>query len=728
MAYDKFLIGPYQSGWRKDLIQWQEPEDAFELLENALVFRGRIKKRFGTNLTSPIITGTQLQSRVRINVGTTDGAGNFGPTIMPGLFFQRGQMFSVGDTIFTVYQNGATLSTVVGQSANFDLGTGALTITTADANTDIYYYTALPILGIYQYQNGSYTSDPTFVCDTQFVYRYDNFTNSWVRFGINPPAFINNLPPLYANYFGATTWRAAVAAEPVFFLVNEETTLGIYYYNGTTNTWTNLNPVYNAAMDTIDTARLVFVFDNRLILLKTYESDGTHVSRVRYSAQISPIDASAWIEQSNPGYVGGGFTDCPNEEEIITAGFVKNRLIIECEKSTWELVITGNQTTPFRWQRLDSTLGALSLNSLIEMDKGVFTIGSAGIHGCDGYNVNRIDDAIPNESFTIKSDRSAFVRVYGIRDYKNQLLYWSYTSEDVDDDFSYPDKIFVYNYDNGAWAQYLDGITAFGYLELPDVTQNEFRRILAGNQLGFLFTLEDNKPDLAGAYQITNYENSIDPTIICVSHNLEEGDWIHIEEPGVFTAGFFDTSINYIVSEVIDDDTFVIEGKSTTVFPADGTYLGGATFARVPMIDIRSKEWNPYTKDATNVFIAHIDNHLLSTQYGEITMEYYSSSATTLDMLSAARTTGALLGTGILEMRPYTGITLETFQERLWHKVYLQSYGNFIQVRWVWSVPGDFSTVAEQDNAQMYDPDITSSAFEIDAIVLNTQRGGEYNG
>jgi len=77
MAYDRFLIAPLQTGLVTDVPAWQIPEDAFQKLNNAYIHKGVVRKRFGSRLIGGTTVSNvldQLASRLRINVGTTDGA------------------------------------------------------------------------------------------------------------------------------------------------------------------------------------------------------------------------------------------------------------------------------------------------------------------------------------------------------------------------------------------------------------------------------------------------------------------------------------------------------------------------------------------------------------------------------------------------------------------------------------------------------------------------------
>ena len=102
---DRFFIAPYEenSGLQTSLKPWLIPDEAFAELNNAYVFRGRVRKRFGSRW----IGDNSLVSRLRINVGFITGgalSGNIKAILADlGIPIGIGQSFSIGDIIFTVY-------------------------------------------------------------------------------------------------------------------------------------------------------------------------------------------------------------------------------------------------------------------------------------------------------------------------------------------------------------------------------------------------------------------------------------------------------------------------------------------------------------------------------------------------------------------------------------------------------------------------------------------------
>ena len=142
---DRFYIGQISGqGMQTNLKPFAIPDDAFEQIYNAYVFRGRVRKRFGSRLmvgTDPQVVGLeQIQSRLKIDIGSTDGSGAFSGTV-PGVQFNIGQAFSVidpirtgaghpNDNFFTVYQTGtpASMYSTGSATGTYDTSNGNIVI------------------------------------------------------------------------------------------------------------------------------------------------------------------------------------------------------------------------------------------------------------------------------------------------------------------------------------------------------------------------------------------------------------------------------------------------------------------------------------------------------------------------------------------------------------------------------------------------------------------------
>src|SRR5271157_622081 len=124
MPYDRFLIAPFKTGLETDLKPWMIVDDAFTQLNNVYCFRGRVRKRFGSEYTG---TGTgttqQLQSRLAIKIGTIDPVTGILAGNVPGGIYKVGQMFSVENTIFTVYNPAAGVNQMLRTDGSMEAAT-----------------------------------------------------------------------------------------------------------------------------------------------------------------------------------------------------------------------------------------------------------------------------------------------------------------------------------------------------------------------------------------------------------------------------------------------------------------------------------------------------------------------------------------------------------------------------------------------------------------------------
>jgi hypothetical protein len=780
MPMDSFLIAPINSGLQTDLRPWLIAEDAWSTLNNMYTFRGRIRKRFGSEYMG-LPTGSSpqaLSSRFSVMVGTTNGSGNISGTApgIPNGLNSIGQMFSIDDAIFTVYQTGTPASMLrndgVLATATFDTTSGAFVINGATATTPVYFYPALPVMGLCNYELGPVNDQPSIGFDTKFAYIFaSNYWQQLIDSSSVTPIFHGG----NTNFFWTTNWEGNIPGQTAlivsnYYVVNPN---GIgaatddpiwWYYNarGTTS-WvsgTGAHAFYFApaggAPQTgpfVKSALIILPFKGRLILLNTIENDGTtppgnntqYVNRCRFSIAGSPFIQNSWYEPNqtdNAGTAGGlsryggaGFIDASTEERIVSAEFIKDRLIVYFERSTWELAYTGNQIQPFQWNKINTELGSESTFSTVPFDKVVLTIGNTGVHACSGANVERIDNLIPDQIFEISSqlDNSGVARVYGIRDYFVEMVYWTFPSNDENPNDTYPNRVLVYNYKNGTWAFNDDCITCFGYFEqqqgltwqdadfawqVANFTwdsgslEAQSRQVIAGNQQGFVFLIEADVSSNAAVMQVTNivvpggFPTALNFTII--DHTLQPGDYIYISdnEQPIQINGV--TVTIFPVFSVVDSDTVMINPASIV-----GTYTGGAFVGRVSDINMYSKQWNPYVSKGRNLFLYKIDFGVLKTSGGQVTVDYFPSYSE-VSMLNAGVGNESIMGTGVLETSPYLtysgnlAFPLEAGQQTLWHPVYFQTDGEAIQIRIYMS------------NDQMMNENIVYEDFEIQGMILHT--------
>jgi hypothetical protein len=689
---------------------------------------------------------------------------------VPGNVFAIGQGFAIGIYFYTVVELGTPGTLLrndgVIATATYDTTTGNFIIDSVPAPTglQVIFYPATPVMGLCLYEITPINNQPAFAFDTQFAYIFSG--GRWQLSGTTNSDF--TVTPQWhgtdMNFFWTDNWNGIRPNETVLFVSNFNASIGapganddpIWYYNG--SSWapysSNVGPAFPYTVFLGDgsfvfTARIIISFKDRLLLLNTIEQSGSgvntaYVNRCRFSHNGSPFTAVtvggdnapyAWL-QPNQMYTvgaatskadGAGFLDAPTKEAIVSAEFIKDRLIVYFERSTWELAYTANQILPFTWQRINTELGSEAPNSTVPFDKVVLTIGSTGVHACTGANVERIDTKIPDQIFEINTTNQQVKRVCGIRDYYVEMVYWAYPSDDENPNDVYPNRVLVYNYRNNSWAINDDCITAFGYFEQQSdmtwqdatftwetanmawnsgVFEAQARQVIAGNQEGFVFLIQADTSSNAAVMQLTDIVvNGTGLNFIIVNHTLQENDFIYLQgSPQVIEDPMGNSQFIFQVSQIIDANTVFIN-PATLV----GTYTGGAFIARVSRVDIWSKQWNPYVDKGRDVYLAKIDFNVLKTTYGQCTVDYFPSYTTGLSMLQEATGTGTIVGTGILELTPYTYVPIERYQEQLWHPIYFQAQGSAIQIRIYYS------------DTQMLSIPIAFSDFEIEGLVLHTQ-------
>lgn len=689
---DKFLIAPLNSGLQTDQKPFLIPDDAFAQLENAYIFRGRVRKRFGATLmnTSAPTASRQLFSKLAINLGNTNGAGNLA-IVVPGVTTagRIGMQFSVGTEIFTVSVAGlpaVMLTTGAATVHTFNTTTGALVINGAAINTAVYYYPSLPVMGLTSYQQAPLNNEQTIGFDTQFAYTYT--AGHWERLGTGLWTGSD------AQFFWWTNGQGTLASDRYFYVTNNNDP--VTYWTGAA--WTQYIPELDATPNLLKTCLLVTYFKNRLITLNTSEGPAIGVNarypnRIRWSKLNSLVTVATSFKVTTSN-TSAGFLDIPIAEAITSCNIIKDRLIVFCEESTWELVWTRNESDPFIIQQINKELGVESTFSSIVFDKVILGIGNVGIHACNGANVERIDQKIPYQVFQINNANNGQVRVHGIRDYYNELVYWTYPFAGTNDKF--PSKVLIFNYRTGSWATADDSITTFGnYQRQTSITwadltdswedvetdwdsatfQNQFRSVIAGNQEGVVFVLQPDVTHNAAALSITDisYATAFNqPELTIINHNMKTGDFIYLSDIQG-TSSFLNDRIFQVIRRV-SDDVVRISAANTVL----KSYNGGGVVTLVSNIMIKTKQYSFYASTMNSCYTHRVAFNVNRTSNGEITCDFYVSSGD-LQMLEQASATGTLVCTGVLETSPYALLPIEQQQERLWHYVYLQAEGEYLQ-------------------------------------------------
>jgi hypothetical protein len=749
MAYQPFFIADLKSGLVKNPEAFIIPQDAFPTLENAYIWRGRIQRKSGYQLLDRlrrILTASALGNSPSdpwtFNVFTVLGLDTSEPdaNIAPGTV----TIVSGANTYTEPANPDGTLVGVPGGSGTIDYATGAITLIGmgigAGTTISMNYFPGLPCMGLRIREINSINIEDLIAFDTKYSYRY-NTANDIFEEWITGTSWQGN----NADFFWTTNYWQDVNNRNIFWATNFNTSASpdpIRYTNGVT--WTDFLPAIDGAGNEMHQCLALVPFKDRLLAFNTFEGTtlGTAIQypqRVRFSQNGDPTDQVNGWRSDIAGR--GGFIDVPTNEHIVSVAFIRDILVVGLERSTWQLRYTGNEILPFIWEKINTELGTESTFSMIEFDRGVLSIGQTSLHACDGNNVQRIDLQIPDEVFNIHNNQNGPQRVYGIRDFTNQNIYWTFPS-DISDR-TYPNRMLVYNYLNNTFSIWKDHYTCFGRwqagqslrwqdLNDPEVhlwrmwvhpwnwggAQEAFPNIIGGNQQGFVEILNSVQGD-DKSLRIEAIANSTPVRITSTNHMLDDGDFIKIE--GIIDPNSQATALNgntYKVIYVDDSNVDLLKYDATNniyydvVLGGAPDYRGNGFMSRLSNFKIASKLFNIYETGMKSM-LGYIDFYTNRTTDGEFTCQIF------LD-----ENDSQAINTGFVDLpadpSSFVNAIVSTSEQQFsiqgssknWHRFYCQTDGQTIQY------------VLKFNDAQMNVEAIQESPLTVHALILWQKDGG----
>jgi hypothetical protein len=136
-----------------------------------------------------------------------------------------------------------------------------------------------------------------------------------------------------------------------------------------------------------------------------------------------------------------------------------------------------------------------------------------------------------------------------------------------------------------------------------------------------------------------------------------------------------------------------------------GTYLGGGNACIVSNVGVLTKQYNFYTEQDRNMYLARVDFLVDRTNNGVVTVDYLTSS-TTISLVNEGIgnlvSPGPLPGNSTLETSPYSLSNFEQFQTRLWHPIYTYAEGECVQLQLYLSPNQMFSYSVNCDSTTSY--------------------------
>jgi hypothetical protein len=679
MGFQPINVPIFNTGLEKDLPGYLIPDDAMPELKNAYIWRKRVKKKYGSTLLG------RLQNQVLAEAVGALGATHYTYTLLNIPAAPSFITITSGVQVITDDGQGNLIGDIDPLGTNTinyetgDIDVTFLNVTAAAVTVSYDYYLRLPVMGIFLLETNNINDENVIAFDTEKSYlwnesneRFENIT--YLTSGAAFSWSANNY-----NFFWGLNYYTDTNNNRLFWVVNNSVADGIRYFNGsTTNGWTVFRPTTSTvANNFLDTARMVISYKDRLIFLNTTETvNGVSTNlyqRARWSQNGSPLSADAF----NSNVVGkGGYIDAPTSEQIISCAFYKDILIVFFERSTWQLVYTGNEVLPFIWQRINSQYGSESTFSSISFDEGIQTVGDKAIVLAETTNVNRMDLKIPDEVFEIDNSNFAVERIHGVRDYYTELSMWTTVTEENLNVF--PDRILVLNYRDGAYSYFDVSATCFGQFqwqsdliwskatktweEYDGKTWNSFRTnekqplILYGNQQGYVsiinFPTNTNDPSL----YITNITQAFPAVITSPDHNLKKGTFVKFKD--VVGMSEINDTVGMITNLTIDTITVDIDTRTFTAFSGYGQ------MSIVDNFSIKTKRFNPFYQLSKMIRINYFDTYVESYENGEITIDVIKDDS------SVAITSNAV---------SLQNINTLFNNEKVWQRLYLNVRGQFLQ-------------------------------------------------
>jgi len=600
MSTSSFLIGPVKDGVRKDVKPWATPEDSFESLINAYQFRGRVVRRQGYTALGRLANGTPVMGlktweQLGINV----------------------QTLIAFDTTTAYEYNGTTFVTLPSVMPVVWSGTDYQFFYTANYANAFWATNSKPGLNGWAISNFAGSAG---VGNTATV----NVTSAGNAVAIGDYVYFINLSNAVAAN-AAVLARVTVAGNPfTVTAVNQPTTSTFTWTNGATATgfvfdsmktitgqdgiryygvlrngtgWANYNPpidINNALLG----ALLIFPYRGYLVFLSTTEGNeqaqSNYPNRARWTqigtpyysepVPVFPNIQGVDVNAARDDLFGrGGANDAPTNESIVGAAFIRDILVVYFTRSTWRLRFVNNAQNPFVWERVNIELGSDCTGSTIPFDKGLMAIGNRGIVISDGNDTIRFDEKIPDEIFNIRQSNFGFNRVQGIRTFRSRLSYWTIPI-DENSDGTYPDQVLVFNYETKTWALFDDVFTCFGYFypgasgetwaDLTDSwssygslswnsgnSSDGFETIIAGNQQGYVFKLEQTDGQNSPSLSISAITAGNPGVFTSVNNNMPDGTWIYLTGiTGTTSADGVSLNVrNFKVSKALTtDNTFIL--------------------------------------------------------------------------------------------------------------------------------------------------------------------------
>lgn len=206
---EKIIVGPVNKGLRTDRTPFVIDNDSFPSLINAYQWRGRVKRKRGTQTLGRLtrfFNSTISSYSATATINLSGGAAN----LLTGFSLQTngnivpGSVTVIDTSAGVTYTDPGASGVLVGApsgSGTINYGTGAITISAGAAHAisaSFFYYPDLPVMGVRDFILDSTSFPNTVSFDTKYSYAVQSFS----PFGIYDVSFYKNPPN--GSYVGYT--------------------------------------------------------------------------------------------------------------------------------------------------------------------------------------------------------------------------------------------------------------------------------------------------------------------------------------------------------------------------------------------------------------------------------------------------------------------------------------------------------------------------------------------
>lgn len=414
--------------------------------------------------------------------------------------------------------------------------------------------------------------------------------------------------------------------------------------------------------------------------------------------------AGSFVEDVT-GYAG--FLQAGYDQPITTVSSNEDVLMVGFSQKQSRLVYTGNDITPFNLYVINSELGSEGSFSSINLDRGALSIGSNGIILAEQTSAQRIDLEIPDQIFQFNLATNGAQRICAQRDFINEWVYFTYSSNDANT--SFPNQTLLYNYRDHSWAMFDESYTTYGTFrktngetwdELNYFIWNNWNTnwdsgeltidqplVIGGNQQGFVMVKGQGTEEDPSLF-IQSISGSI---ITSPNHNLANGQYIII------------TGCLGTIGSQVNGKVFSIYNQSNNTFTLNpsigaGTYLGEGQFSVLPIPFIQTKQFPTSWQFGRKTRIGVQQYLLTNSGSGQTTLYIYLSQngATPYNKGPVLPDNNSSNDSLIYETILYTcpeseniGLTpaninlqmpLASNQQQIWHRMNTSLIGDTVQI------------------------------------------------